>query len=1110
MEFIITLLTQSPYLNWPGGTAASLFGLAAWLALLAAGLYLLRKWRRYQGDWTTRAWMIFLGLVVATPLTSLFLGLRLHANNALPPPGIPVEAQGPAMMVFLAVPWVLAGGLLGPIAAGGVAFTSGLFYALWETHNPFTPLIFSLLAVGLSVMVQQRYRTRLYRLMRRPIGASMIAAAIYPFLFLFGAIMATNDILAGRVDYALTNLAPVWLAFTVELVIAGLFGEAIAAGFSTQWGSGSQLIPSPEEKSLHTRLLHGLAAMVVVLMLTLMVGDWLIAGRSARQLLRDRMAETAEKASAGIPYFLEVGQSLITQFSDEINLRGSSPERVQSQLEQNLRKVPYFHQLYVLDVEGDFYSGYPQEDFSNRQTSPEEQVGIQLILNGSIPYQAFTLPPEEGGTAAQISFVSSITGPDDQVEGVLIGDTVLNNNIFTKPILNSLTSLVEEDGEGLLLNEDGRILFHTDSSLVMEQYSGKTSDEAAFFDETAPDGTRNLVYYQPSEGRPWTVILKVPARRTQQTVIQIAAPMLVIILFLAGTIISLSQVGLSRMTNSLRSLALEAGRIAEGQLENALPVEGEDELGQLRRAFERMRLGLKGRMEELNRLLYVSQGVASSLEMEHAVEPVLESAIEAGANTVRVVLMPSAVPELDGDSARPFVYSRGKDGATFSAMDERILGLARQRNLVQIPNLPGTRLGEASKSLSQLGALLAVSLRQDNQFYGAFYVAYEQPHRFTEEEVRFFTTLAGHSAVAAANARNYLSAEIGRRRLEAILDSTPDPVLVTDRRGRLLLANPAAWRALGLGVDWDRGKPVKSVISQDILVELLSATSEEKNSAEVNLPDGRIYYATASTILAEGQRVGRVCVLRDVTRFKEVDALKSDFVATVSHDLRSPLTLMRGYTTMLEMVGELNDTQMSYVRKIMDSVDSMTRLVSDLLDLGRIEAGLALQLEMIPVRDIVETVTGAFQLQAAQKQIQLEVDIPDQTIPLLEGDRALLQQMMQNLVENAIKYTESGGKIAVRVRLRQNQMIFEVSDTGIGIAPVDQALLFEKFYRGARKGKKQPRGTGLGLAIVKSIIELHGGKIWVESQLGKGSRFYVALPLRQAKKRGKGGQSGSK
>src|SRR5512136_1907100 len=148
----------------------------------------------------------------------------------------------------------------------------------------------------------------------------------------------------------------------------------------------------------------------------------------------------------------------------------------------------------------------------------------------------------------------------------------------------------------------------------------------------------------------------------------------------------------------------------------------------------------------------------------------------------------------------------------------------------------------------------------------------------------------------------------------------------------------------------------------------------------MTLADGRVYLGTATPVISDGQRMGRVCVLRDVTHFKELDALKSDFVATVSHDLRSPLTLMRGYATMLEMVGQLNEQQTRYVRKIITGVESMSRLVNNLLDLGRIDAGVGLQLEMTPVHDVVERVVSGLQLQAAQKRIQLTTEIPQKTI----------------------------------------------------------------------------------------------------------------------------------
>jgi signal transduction histidine kinase len=148
---------------------------------------------------------------------------------------------------------------------------------------------------------------------------------------------------------------------------------------------------------------------------------------------------------------------------------------------------------------------------------------------------------------------------------------------------------------------------------------------------------------------------------------------------------------------------------------------------------------------------------------------------------------------------------------------------------------------------------------------------------------------------------------------------------------------------------------------------------------------------------------------------------------------------------------------------------------------------------------VVEHVVGALQLQAAQKRIQLTSEIPQKSDPLIKADPALLQQAIHNLVENAIKYTKSEGKVHVRVRSQPMGTIFEVSDTGIGISPMDQARLFEKFYRGAHQVSKDQSGTGLGLAIVKSIAERHGGRVWAESQLGKGSTFYLAIPVKQPK-----------
>jgi PAS domain S-box-containing protein len=394
-----------------------------------------------------------------------------------------------------------------------------------------------------------------------------------------------------------------------------------------------------------------------------------------------------------------------------------------------------------------------------------------------------------------------------------------------------------------------------------------------------------------------------------------------------------------------------------------------------------------------------------------------------------------------------------------------------------------------------------VALKHDNRYYGVVWAGFEQPRKFSDSDVRFVTTLAGQAALAVANAHLFLSVEASRRQLEAILNSTPDPVLVTDHRNRLLLTNRAAKVALGQTEDTTRdiGRKTEQVVKLRPLLALLESTTTEKQSTEIVLADKRTYFATASSVIVEGRQVGRVCIMRDVTHFKELDTMKSEFVATVSHDLRSPLTLMRGYATMLEMVGELNEQQQGYVRKIISGVENMSRLVNNLLDLGRIDLGVGLQVENVSVLDIIERATSALRLQATQKNIELTVELSKDMPHAVEADQVLLHQAVYNLVENAIKYTPDNGRVTVRTSSQPGFLIFSIEDSGIGIAVDDLPRLFEKFYRGKQREARAQHGSGLGLAIVQSIATNHGGRVWVDSVMGKGSTFYLQIPLAQPK-----------
>jgi PAS domain S-box-containing protein len=1095
MLFEFTLFSGTIYIDAPHDWV----GWLGWLSILGIIVYSLILWGRQRKNWKTSHWLIFAGLLALVPLLNLFIVLRLPLGGGLTPPGKPIDPAAPALVLFSALPWVMGSLLLGAGPAAILGAISGLILAMFSTHSLFTPLEFSLYAIILSTFYHQPYRTLFFKALRIPLLAVILAAAVYPFLYLLTTVLLTLGPAAVRVDYALSHLAAAWIVFSGPLIFAGIFASILLVGLPHRWKNSGPWIPSPAECKLEARFFYNLAPLAIILVVVLVVSDWWVADRAARKMLEEQMGSTAQVTSETVPFFLEAGQNLIQQISlDSLLITGPDSEKADL-LAKHLRSAPFFRQLYLFDVSGDPVAGYPTDDYTLYPPAPEEMVGIRLALNG-VMIQNYPVPPMPGENAAQVTFIASVIDSSGDVGGVLVGRSDLASNPFTQPILSSINNVASIDGEGMLLDGDGRILYHSNNLRVMEIYSGILSEEARFYDDTAPDGARRLVYYQPVKGQPWSVVLSVPAQRVQQMAINIAMPLLgmVLVLFVVG--ILFLKVRVKGITASLNTLSFEAESISKGRLDHPLSVQGEDEIGHLGRSFEKMRASLQARMDELNRLLLVSQGVASSLEMEEAVQPVFDSALAMGACSARVFLVPAPLSGVDGGDGLPNRFGLGPSSEVYSKLDEQVLVLVRQQERVILNNLSRVRVLTMPPGYPRPEAVLAFALRHENLLYGVLWLAYDRPRQFSEDELRFFATLAGQAALAAANARLFQSADIGRQRLAAILASTPDPVLVTDHQNRLLLSNPAAWQVLGFSKEPDDGRLISQVISVNELVNLLSSSTEDRLSAEVTLPDGKIYLATASSVISEGKRVGRVCLLRDITQFKELDALKSEFVATVSHDLRSPLTMMRGYATMMEMVGDLNEQQVGYVRKILTAVENMTRLVNNLLDLGRIEAGVDLQLEMVSVQDIVERVAGSLQLQAAQKHIELEVEITEQTVPLIQADPALLQQALQNLIENGIKYTDSGGKVKVCVTTRQDGIAFEIHDTGIGIAPVDQPRLFEKFFRGIHRESKKQHGTGLGLAIVRSIAERHAGKVWVESQLGKGSTFFFVIPLRQAKR----------
>lgn len=334
--------------------------------------------------------------------------------------------------------------------------------------------------------------------------------------------------------------------------------------------------------------------------------------------------------------------------------------------------------------------------------------------------------------------------------------------------------------------------------------------------------------------------------------------------------------------------------------------------------------------------------------------------------------------------------------------------------------------------------------------------------------------------------------EAERIKLEAIFSNIQDGVIVVDDHQHILLANRMVRDIFGLGDVPLLGKPLKDVVANADLNALLVRSREGAlKYHEINFDDGRVFTAQYTPI----PKIGGAVTMQDISYLKELDRLKNDFIHTVSHDLRSPLTAVFGYMELVERTGPLNDNQQEFMRRLQGSVQHMTNLVNDLLDLGRLEAGFDTRRELVHLENVLKYTLDVFDAQVKKKKITVETSINGELKPI-RANPIRIRQMLDNLVGNAIKYTPEGGRVRVWLSTEANQIVIRVEDTGPGIPSEEQSRVFEKFYRASNR-PQGVEGTGLGLAIVKSVADSHQGRVWVESKVGEGSAFVVLLPAHE-------------
>lgn len=405
------------------------------------------------------------------------------------------------------------------------------------------------------------------------------------------------------------------------------------------------------------------------------------------------------------------------------------------------------------------------------------------------------------------------------------------------------------------------------------------------------------------------------------------------------------------------------------------------------------------------------------------------------------------------------------------------------------------------------GSVISVPLIYNEEPIGVLVViGGKQGRLLRKEDVQSLELLGAQAAVAITNSRLFAyqdsltrQVEAARSQLETVLISTENPVVAVDRELRVIFANPAAQK-LALDHNIPKASLIRDIFKPTVFPNYHNALRDLRYKGvhiyEVQF-ETRDYLCHIAS-LGKPRSVGWVAILNDVSQLKEIDRLKSEMIRMTSHDLKNPLQAATANLDLLtdDLADNPNQEVHLSLSAIHTQLGRMNRIIGGILDLERIKSG-NLEMQLCFPHEIIEHVVEELQLQASAKEIEIKTDVA-RNMPSFAAEPEQFERVFVNLVENAIKFTGSGGVITIKAALLPSHILFSVADTGIGISPELQPFVFERFWRGGQRGQsgaEHVTGTGLGLSIVKAIVEHHGGEIWLISGLQQGTTFFVKVPI---------------
>ena len=1043
-------------------------------------------------------WRLYTILLIVT-ISAFLIGLQAAVDTSIT--GISIWGMKAESVEFPLTPIVIAvysivGALIGPFAALLVGLAYGIGRYFWGSSNPYEIITFALMALFVGALLRQRIGGTAFNLLRVPLVAAPLGAMLLTTLIVFSttlAMIADLGVLRA-LDQGLLLSLDQFPIHMVDALLGGLLATLALLLFG-KLGSGWTPTISRVGRRLDTNIVtfYLLLAALIVPVITILTYN--LPRQLAASELSNEMVYQSDLIATNIDQFLDKEKELLVEAGHQVaGYESDAIDQIKPFLSL-LLTAGEFDNIFVISqdnsgpvaiIERAEDSGLTREEFSAVSTLLSDKSvqgeSAEIIVSGD-DYLSIVVPLNEPGRT------------------VLIGRLALENLLAiaaasSGSLADSFVNVIDDAGRMLISTAEEQLMFPAQwpeggQTVPVISITSSTKPPVLLESENSPDTFLSIS--SPVEGYPWRVIIAVPEESMVQQSLSNAGLLTAVLLISSVVAAFLLLFVIRSIRKPLTELEQATHQLANGNLDYPLDGASGDEIGRLVSAFREMRESVRRRQIAQQLLVELSQSAFRTLDLGAGIPQILEAAVQAtGASSARFVLARS------GHEKR-LQFGQGPLNDKAAVIDTKILQLLQQENSFEInsPEQVSEALGIKSGSPVP-GTIVAHRLLHPGGFDGGFWLAFKNPTTLESDQKQFLNALTQQMLIVLENARMFALNETGRQELEAILRSAADAVVVTDAAQRIRLVNEAAERFFGFHGNDVVGRNLADVPTLSPLADAVKKSGPGSDYIEVEVDNNRTLAVRVSELNGrDGAVVGRVTVLHDISRFKESDQAKTELIANISHDLRTPLSYIYNYATLIPTAGDLMPIQEKWLGKIVTGVNRMNELVDNLLDIRRLQSEKGLILNDIYIGDLLENVVQDWQPVAQSSGLELALTVED-NLPLVKADFEILSRSIRNLVSNAVKYAPDSGLVDINASHILGNIIISVKDRGPGVPPEDLDRIFDEFYRSESHMNNGVKGTGLGLALVKATAERHGGRVWCESQFGRGSTFIISLPAKEA------------